>query len=150
MPGPAGVPDEGPADTDLTRREQLRLKTGWVGFDEQALYIEEDGERTKVKFENVSEIAFRDTDWFMVVISLTLIGFGLWFVRQSPASLLFSLAGIGSLYILYRQRNELVVRASGRAKPLTVHPEEPGAFYDALGETMGGEEVSSRETLWGS
>ncbi len=138
-----------PPDLELTRQAPLRLSVGWAGFSDDALYVEENGERTKVDFENVTEIAFRDTDYFILVLSVTLVSFGLWFLQQTPVAVLFSLVGVGSLYNLYRQRNELVVRVSGRPKPLTVHPENAGAFYDALGETMGGEEVSSRETLFG-
>ncbi|MFB6221687.1 MAG: hypothetical protein ABEH90_09660 [Halolamina sp.] len=148
--GPADPEGLDPADLDLHRQAPLRLSAGWVGFDDAALYLEEDGRRTRVAFENVTEVAYRDTDYFIAVLSLVLVGFGLWFVPRTPAALLFSLIGVASLYRLYRHRGEVVVRASGRAKPLTFHPEDGGEFYDALCEGMGGEVVSDRKALFGA
>jgi hypothetical protein len=147
------IPDTDGADEfagNLTRRTSLRLSDGWVGFDDEALYLDRDDERTKLSFENISELSFRDTDYFIVVLSLVLVGFGLWFLSKSPLSILFTVVGLASLYRLYTHRNELIVRASGRAKPLTFHPEDPDAFYEALGEAMGGEVVSDRGSLFGS
>lgn len=138
------------AALDLTRQAPLRLDDGWAGFDDEALYLERDDERTRVAFEHVSELSYRDTDYFVVVLSVVLVGFGLWFVPRTPASLLFSAVGVASLVRLSRRRGELVVRASGRAKPLAFHPEDAGAFYDALGEAMDGEVVSDRQALFGS
>jgi len=145
---PGGVAQ--PGNLDLTRQVPLRLADGWAGFDDDALYIERDAERTRVGFDDVSELAYRDADYFVVVLSLVLVGFGLWFLPRNPASLLFSLVGVGSLVRLYRHRGQLVVRSPGRAKPLTFHPADAPAFYDDLGEAMGGEVVSDRQSLLGS
>lgn len=143
-------PDLGDAASlDLHRQAPLRVGDGWAGFDDEALYVERDGERVRVDFENVTEFSYRDTDYFVVVLSVVLVGFGVWFVRETPASLLFSLAGIASLYRLYRRRGELVVRVADRPKPLSFHPEDGGGFYDDLAEAMDGEVVSSRESLFG-
>lgn len=139
-----------PANLDLIRQVPLRLANGWAGFDDEALYIEREGERTRVAFENVAELAYRDVDYFVVVLSVVLVGFGLWFVQRNPASLLFTLVGVVSLVRLYRHRGELVVRTNDRVKPLTFHPADAPAFYDALGEAMGGEVVSDRQPMFGS
>lgn len=146
---PTGTEFSDDVNLELVRQVPLRLSNGWAGFDEEALYLEREGERTRVAYEHVSEIAYRDLDYFVVVLSAALVGFGIWFVRETPASLLFSLVGLGSLVRLYRHRGELVVRASGRPKPLTFHPADAPAFYDALGETMGGDVVSDRESMFG-
>lgn len=134
---------------DLRRQVPLRVAEGWAGFDDTALYVDRDGERVRVAFENVTELAYRDTDYFVAVLSLVLVGFGVWFLRESPFSLLFSLAGLASLYRLYRHRGEVVVRVTDRPKPLTFHPEDGGAFYDALAEEVSGEVISERGSLLG-
>lgn len=137
------------ADLDLRRQAPLRVADGWVGFDDEALYVERDSERIRVGFDQLSELSYRDTDYFIAVLSVVLVGFGIWYVRETPRSLLFSLVGIASLYRLYHRRGEVVVRVADRPRPLTFHPEGGGAFYDALAETMGGEELSSRKSLFG-
>ncbi|WP_157722475.1 hypothetical protein [Halolamina sp.] len=137
--------------TGLDRNHQvaLRVADGWASFDKEALFVERDGERVRVAFDNVTELSYRDTDYFLVVLSVVLVGFGLWFVPESPFSLLFSVAGLASLYRLYRHRGEVVVRVTDRPKPLTFHPTDGGAFYDALGAEMDGELLSDRTTFFG-
>lgn len=147
--GGAEAGTSGPATLDLTRQAPLRVDDGWAGFDDEALYVDRGGERIRVAFADVSELTYQDTDYFVVILSLVLVGFGLWFVGQTPASLLFSLVGVASLARLYRRRGKLVVRATGRAKPLAFHPADAGAFYDAVGEAMDGEVVSDRQALFG-
>lgn len=134
---------------DLRRQVPLRIADGWTGFDGEALYVERDGERVRVAFANVTELSYRDTDYFIAVLSLVLVGFGVWFLRESPFSLLFSVVGVASLYRLYRHRGEVVVRVADRPKPLTFHPEAGGGFYDALAEAVGGEVISERGSLLG-
>lgn len=149
--GVPGTDEEltGPENFELTRQNDLRLETGWVGFDDEALYLERDGTRTRVAFGDVTELSYQDMDYFILVLSLVLVGFGLWFVGRTPASLLFSVVGVASFARLYRRRGTLVVRASGRAKPLAFHPADAGEFYDALGEALNGEVVSDRRALFG-
>lgn len=148
--GPGTAEPSTAGNLDLVRQVPLRLANGWAGFDDDALYVEREGERTRVAFDDLSELAYRDVDYFVVVLSIVLVGFGLWFVQRNPAALLFTLVGAASLVRLYRHRGELVIRVTGRAKPLTFHPADAPAFYDALGETMGGEIVSDRQPLIGS
>ena len=142
-------PDLEPAALDLRRQAPLRVADGWAGFDDEALYVERDGERIRVGFEQVTELSYRDTDYFVAVLSVVLVGFGLWFVRESPASLLFSLVGLASLFRLYRRRGTVVVRVADRPKPLAFHPTDGGAFYDALAEAIDGVELSGRQSLFG-
>lgn len=136
-------------DRSLTKQEPLRLSEGWAGFDDETLYLDRDGERVRVAFENVTEVTFRDYDYFLVVLSVVLVGFGVWFVHRTPASLLFSLVGLASLARLFRRRNEVTVRVAGRPKPIRFHPEDPGTFYDRLGREMEAEVVSDRTRLLG-
>ena len=143
----------GTADTDapldLRRQVPLRVADGWAGFDDEALYVEREGERVRVAFDHVTELSYRDTDYFVAVLSVVLVGFGVWFLRESPFSLLFSLAGVASLYRLYRHRGEVVVRVADRPKPLSFHPEGGGEFYDALAAELAGEVLSERGSLLG-
>ena len=134
---------------DLRRQAPLRVADGWAGFDGEALYVDRDGERVRVAFEHVTELSYRDTDYFVVMLSLVLVGFGVWFLSESPFSILFSLFGLASLYRLYRHRGEVVVRVADRPKPLTFHPEAGGGFYDALTAEVAGEVISERGSLLG-
>lgn len=148
-----GAPTEDDADAgaspDLRWRTSLRLTDGWVGFDDDALYLRRGDELARVAFENVVDVAYEDYDYFLLVLSLVLVGFGLWFVSDDPASLLFSLAGLGSLWRLYRRRGAVTVRVRNRARQLTFYPVDGTAFYDALGEAMDAEVVSDRLTFRG-
>lgn len=148
MASPTASPDDSTV-LELERQTALRVADGWAGFTADALFVERGGERIRVDFDNITQLSYRDTDYFIVVLSVVLVGFGLWFVPESPFSLLFSVAGLASLYRLYRHRGEVVVRVTDRPKPLTFHPEDGGAFYDALGEEMDGELLSNRSTFFG-
>lgn len=119
------------ADPETDFRTPLRTG-GWVGLAGETVYIARGDERIQLQTTDVLEVTHEDYDAFIAVLSAVLVGFGVWFVRESPLSLLFSVAGLVSLYLVYRQRHEVTIRLTSRAKPLTLYPEEPGELLVRL------------------
>lgn len=91
----------------------------------------------RVNYDDVSEIVAEDLDWFQTALGVALVGFGLFSLTRSIFGVAFVLIGVGSLYLTYRRRDRIVVRVSGRPKPLTLYPTETEAFYRAVGDAAG-------------
>lgn len=111
---------------------------GWLGIDDDTLIItRESTEPRTVPLDDVAEVTARDIDWFLVVMSLTLLGFGLWATsRNVVGGLLFAAAGLGSLLLTYRKRNRLTISVSGRPKPLRCYPVDSTATYAAIEDAL--------------
>lgn len=89
-------------------------------------------ERFKVAFDHVAQVTVDDYDYFLVILSVVLVGFGVWFARQQPLALVFSLAGLVSGYLVYRRRNRVVIHIRNRPKPVVLHPTEVTELQERL------------------
>ncbi|GGN96899.1 MULTISPECIES: hypothetical protein [Haloarcula] len=99
-----------------------------------------DGESVAVPLSGVVDVTLQDVDWFLVVMSLGLVGFGLASVgRNLLFAVLFVVAGIGSTALTYRKRGALRVSISGETRPLKLFPADPRACYDALATVLDAE-----------
>jgi hypothetical protein len=109
---------------------------GRVGLtDERLLVVRE--ETTSVEFSAVEAVEMEDFDWFVGLLSVLLLGLGLWgLTRNPPLGLLFAAAGVASVYVSYRKRSKATVLVHDRPKPLTLYPTAAGEFYDALGRAL--------------
>lgn len=109
---------------------------GRVGLtDERLLVVRE--ETTSVEFSSVQAVEMEDFDYFVGLLSLLLVGVGLWgLTRNPPLGLLFAAAGAVSVYVSYRKRSKATVQVHDRAKPLVLYPADAGGFYDALGRQL--------------
>jgi len=109
---------------------------GRVGLtDERLLVVRE--ETTSVALSGIEAVEMEDFDYFVGLLSLLLVGVGIWgLTRNPPLGLLFAAAGTASLYVSYRKRSKATVRVHDRAKPLVLYPADASAFYDALGRQL--------------
>lgn len=127
---------QGSDAVDVTR---MSLRGGgWVGYTDDAVYIERDDEKLKISDEHVAEVALRSLQWDLVILSVLLIGVGAYVVvtRNPLVGVAFSAVGTASLYRTYTNRYELVIRVENEPKPVTVHPTYPVECHETLAENI--------------
>lgn len=143
------MPDEssggdGPADTPRTPAEpswrtDLRFG-GWVGLTDDALLVAQDDRRVRVAYDDVAQVTVQDVDYFQVMLSLVLVGFGGWFALQDPRALVFSAVGVAAGYWTYRHRHEVSVYVRNRSKPVVFHPADVTELQERLRPAIAPEE----------
>lgn len=118
---------------------------GAVTVVDDALRIDRDGEDTiHIELDNVMEVTQRSVDWFTGILSVILVGIGLYLTQEHlVGGLVFAAAGAVSVYITYRRRDETNLRVQGRTKPVTVYPENGQRFYADLGRLLEVEDARS-------
>lgn len=122
-------------DVDERIIETYSLRSGGtLACGEDALYVLRSGEDTiQIFLENIYEVQYDEFDWFLGLVSLTLVGFGIYSTsRDVLLGLGFAAAGAGSFYLTYRKRNKISFRVSGRSKPLDIYPESGKTTYEGL------------------
>lgn len=126
-----------PDRLELADGERLHYRgdlrpTGEIAVTEDRLLIRESEQVTSVPYENVDEITYEDYDWFLVVLSLGLVGFGVYSTGKNVlAGAVFALAGIASLTLTYRRRDRVRVHTHSQAKPISVHPADVDELFGA-------------------
>lgn len=114
-------------DGDLRRGGRITVTSDRVLVDRP------DKESVTVPLPSVVDVSLQDIDWFLVVMSLGLVGFGLASVGRSPLRAgLFVVAGLVSTALTYRKRGALRISVSGETRPLRLFPVDPTACYGAL------------------
>jgi len=117
--------------------EALRYETSGrfgraVGLTDDRLLLVDD-ETISVAYGDVDEVTAQDADWFVAVMSVGLVGFGVLSLPQNlPAGLVFLAAGLVSLALVYRKRGKVTVRVHTRPKPLSFYLKEPETFLSRL------------------
>ena len=115
-------------------RERLPLRTGGsVAVTGDRLLVAAEDDVTAIRLDKVTEITVEDFDYFLAILSVLLVGYGLYSVPQSaPIGFAFAGFGAASLYWTYRKRGKARIKVVGRSKPISVFPADTGAFTDAL------------------
>lgn len=133
-----------PRDRDMSWA--LR-RGGEVRVLEDALVVDRGaGEPVRVELDDVVEVTQRSVDWFTGILSVVLVGIGVYLTREHVlGGLLFAGAGAASVYVTYRRRNETNLRVRGRAKPLKLYPADGQRFYTDLGRLLEVEDARSDE-----
>jgi hypothetical protein len=130
--------DERSADAETQYEGALRTGGSVTVTSERLLVERPDEPSVAVSLSDVVEVTVQDVDWFLVVMSLGLVGFGAASLgRNAVAGAGFVLAGAVSTYLTYRKRNALRVSVAGRTKPLKLYPEAPERVADALAPETG-------------
>lgn len=120
-----------PAGEALRYHADLRTD-GAVGLTDDRLLVV-DGETISVELDAIEEVTVETLDWFLVVLSVLLVGFGVYSTRlHLLGGVAFALFGLASCYWTYRNRNEALVRVRGRATPIKLYPAEIESFQAAL------------------
>jgi hypothetical protein len=137
----AAVDENGDNEVAVTR---MSLRPGgWVGYSEEAVFVDRGDERLKIDNERIVQVGLRVIEWDLVVMSILLVGIG-GYVTLSLNPLVgvaFAVVGALSLYYTYRQRYELVIEVENEIKPVTVHPSHPKKCHETLVEQVGLEPV---------
>jgi len=126
----------GPTETTI-RRMGLR-SGGWIGYDEEAVFVHRDDEAVKIYLDRVAGISLEPVEWDMAIMSVLLLGVGAYVgaTRNLPVGVAFSAIGLWSLYRTYRKRYELVVHVDDEPKPVGVHPTHPSECRDRLATVL--------------
>lgn len=131
--------DAAPGEVEITR---MGLRGGgWIGYSEGAVFVVEGDDRIKIPNERIEQVALRTLEFDIAVMSLLLVGVGIWVVlnRNPWVGVGFGAAGLFSLYRTYQQRHELVIHVENEAKPVSVHPEHPSECHEKLVSHVRGE-----------
>jgi len=124
-------------DVEITR---MALRDGgWIGYSEDAVFLQRDDERVKIHDDAVTGIGRRVLSWDVAVMSVLLVAVGGWVVltRNPLVGVAFAAVGLFSLYRTYAKRQALVIHVEDRAKPLAVHPEHPAECHERLAAETG-------------
>lgn len=134
-----------PPDGELFDFQADLRRGGWVGVTSSALVVSTD-EEYRIDAAAIQEVTVEDLDYFVGLLGLVLVGYGLYSVRADALfGLGFTAIGLGSLYLTYRKRNRVRIRVTGRPKPLTVYPTSTAALTDALEPLLAAGETASEQ-----
>jgi len=135
---------------EALRFNAVERRGGVVGLTDERLVIVSEDEVTVVPFENVDEATVQSFDWFLGLMSVLLVGFGVYSTRMNVlAGLAFAVAGLASLYLTYRKRGRVRIRLHTRAKPVTVYLSETDSFEAAFERQMDGFRATREESTQG-
>ena len=128
-------------DTDDTvTLDRMALRNGgWVGYSEDGIFVDRDGQRIKIHSGDISTIALQVVAWDVAVMSVLLIGLGGYVAatRSPLVGLAFGAVGLFSLYRTYVKRYRLVIEVENEPKPVTMHPAYPKECHETLAERLG-------------
>lgn len=118
---------------NLEYRGQLR-DGGWVGVTADRLaVVHRNEDPVYVEFDRIERIRVEPLDWFLVIMSLALVGFGLFSIpRNLLAGIGFCVAGGVSLYVTYGRRDRVRITGEGETDDLTIYPEDVEELKGAL------------------
>lgn len=122
----------------LADREQVRerfpLRTGGsVALTDDRLLVAAGESVIRIDRDDIAEITVEGFDWFLGLMSVLLVGWGLYSTQRSLAlGLAFATFGAGSLYWTYHKRGKARIKVAGRPKPVSVFPADTGAFTEAM------------------
>lgn len=116
------------SDGERLRYDASLREGGVVGITDDRLVVVSDPS-VSVPLENVREIKIEAFDWFLGVLSVVLVGFGVYSLRMHVlGGLAFAAAGLASLYRTYRRRGRVIVELHSDATPIDFFVEETDAF----------------------
>ena len=123
---------------ELDRGERLHyrgeLRSGdEIAVTEQRVLVRSPDEITSVPYTNVSEVSHESFDWFLAIMSLALVGFGVYSIPANAfVGVGLAAVGLWSLYRTYRHRDRVRIHTHSQAKPVEVFPENVDALYAEL------------------
>ena len=122
--------------SELRAGEALRFETetrgGVLGLTDDRVLVVGD-ESVSVPFENVREVTVQSIDWYLIVLSVVLLGVAaMVFPDDPPIAVGFGLVALGNAYWTYRKRNRVRVKTHSRPRPVTFFVDDPQVLYEAL------------------
>lgn len=105
---------------------------GRIGISDERLLVLDEQVRS-VPFENVDELRFQSFDWFLMLMSLGLVAFGLFSITiHVLGGLAFAGAGVVSVYLTYRKRGRVTVKLHSQVKPVVFHLDDTASFREEM------------------
>lgn len=96
-----------------------------------------DGDVVSIPLESVSELTEQSIDWFLLLMDVAIIGFGILSLdRTLLGAGAFLAAGLVSLGMTWRRRGRVRIRTHSRPKPVDTYPEDREAFLEAVDEAL--------------
>lgn len=123
---------------DLDAGERLHYRGdlrfgGEVAVTDGRLLVKRTDELVSVPYANVSEVATERIDWFLVLMSLALVGFGVYSLSDNAVVGAGAVAfGGWSVYRTYRHRDRVRVHTHSRPKPVELFPADVDALHGEL------------------
>ncbi|MCU4925882.1 hypothetical protein OB905_07780 [Halobacteria archaeon AArc-dxtr1] len=123
---------------DLDQGERLHYrgtlrKGGEIAVTESRVLVHTDDEVTSVPYENVSEVATENLNWFLAIMSGALVLFGIYSMTENAfVGAFFAAFGLWSVYRIYRNRDRMRIHTHSQPKPVEVFPEDVDALYADL------------------
>lgn len=114
---------------------QMSLRdSGWIGYTDEALYIERDDQKIQIANEHVRKVMLQSLRWDLAIMSALLIGVGgyVGITRNPLVGIVFAIVGVLSMYRTYSNRYALRIRIENESKPVTVYPTYPVECYETL------------------
>jgi len=114
---------------------QMSLRdSGWIGYTDEALYIERGDQNIQIANEHVQEVMLQSLRWDLAVMSALLVGVGgyVGIARNPLVGIAFAMIGVLSMYRTYSNRYALRIRIENKPKPITVCPAYPVECYETL------------------
>lgn len=113
-------------------RFETALRDGRLGLTDDRMLVLGD-EAVSVPFDNVREVTIQSIDWYLIVLSVVLLGIAGVVLPNDPLlGGAFALFAVGNGYWTYRKRNRVRVKTHSKPKPITFYVEDPEALSDAL------------------
>ena len=127
-------------DREDTRSFDLRFG-GTAEIHEDSLQVKgSDGDSRSFPADEIVSASLKDIDWFLAVMSVALSGFGVLSLdRHLLLGIGFTAAGVVSLWLTYRKRNQITIRVKNRTSPVTLHPVNASVCYSTIEEYIGEE-----------
>lgn len=118
--------------------EALRFQTplrrgGRVGITDDRVIVVRPDRTTSVQLGTIAELTVQSFDWFLAVLSVALVVFGVLSFDQSVVGgLLFIAFGLASLYWTYRKRGKVQLHLHNRRKAVTFSLDATDEFRDVM------------------
>lgn len=104
---------------------------------ESAAGHDADRDVVAIPLESVSELTVQSIDWFLLLMDVAIIGFGVLSLdRTLLGGVAFLVAGLGSLGLTWRRRGRVRIHTHSRPKPVDTYPVHRSAFLDAVDEVL--------------
>lgn len=111
---------------------------GALGIAREYLIIARKSKTIRVNADDVVEVSLQPIDWFLVVMSVVIAGFGVLTANRSAiGGVAFVAFGVLNLYWTYRKRGAIRISVEGKRKTVTFRPEEPREAFVGLKPLLG-------------
>lgn len=134
------MPDRSELSLDAGERVRYRAalrRGGEIAVSDRRVLVASDDQVISIPFANISEVTHEAFDWFIAIVSVALVLFGLYSLDQHLlVAGAFVVVGLWSLVRTYRKRHLVRIHTHAQPKPVEVFPENVDGLYGELEPAM--------------